>query len=147
MRRPATLADVEAIVLMGERFRSQTTYATTVGKSPESVRALTTRMVTGDDSIVFVAEDPETGDLVGMIAVLLYTHYMSGAKKAIELVWWVDPDQRGALGVRLLRDAERWARAHGAEALEMIAPNPRVERLYDRLGYTPVERMYFRRLP
>lgn len=146
MRRPATLADVEAIVLMGERFRSQTTYAATVAQSPTSVRALTTRMVSGDDSIVFVAEDPASGDLVGMLAVLLYTHYMSGVRKAIELVWWVDPDQRGAVGVRLLRDAEGWARAHGAEALELVAPSPRVEQLYDRLGYTPVERMYFRRL-
>jgi GNAT superfamily N-acetyltransferase len=48
--------------------------------------------------------------------------------------------------VRLLRDAERWARARGAEALELVAPNPRVELLYERLGYTPVERMFFRRL-
>jgi GNAT superfamily N-acetyltransferase len=146
VRRPATLADVEAIVAMGERFRSQTTYADTVEKSPESVRALTTRMVNGDDSIVFVAEDPATGDLVGMLAVLTYTHYMSGVRKAIEVVWWVDPDQRGTLGVRLLRDAETWARARGAEALELIAPTPRIEQLYDRLGYAPVERMYFRRL-
>jgi len=146
VRRPATLADVEAIVAMGERFRSQTAYASTVARSPESVRALTTRMVTGADSIVFVAEDPATGDLVGMIAVLLYTHYMSGVPKAIEVVWWVDPEARGSLGVRLLRDAERWARLNGAEALEMIAPNWEVELLYDRLGYLPVERSYFRRL-
>jgi GNAT superfamily N-acetyltransferase len=146
VRRPATLADVEAIVAMGERFRSQTTYATTVESSPESVRTLTTRLVTGDNSIVFVAEDPATGDLVGMLAVLAYTHYMSGVRKAIEVAWWVDPDQRGTLGLKLLRQAEDWARDRGAEALELIAPTPRIEQLYARLGYAPVERMYFRRL-
>lgn len=144
--RPATLADVEAIVAMGERFRSQTAYATTIAHSPESMRTFTTRMVSGDDSLVLVADDPTTGALVGMISVLLYTHHLSGVRQAHEVVWWVDPDARGSLGVRLLRDAEQWARDHGAATLDLIAPSPRSEALYDRLGYTPVERLYTRRL-
>lgn len=131
--------------MLGERFRSQTAYAATVAKSPESVRALATRMVSGADSVVFVAADPVVGDLVGMIAILQYAHYMSGVSKAIEVAWWVDPEARG-IGLQLLREAERWARARGVESLELVAPNPRVELLYDRLGYVPVERMYTRRL-
>lgn len=144
--RPATLADVEAIVAMGERFRSQTAYAATIAPSLDSLRTFTTRMVTGEDSLVLVAADQATGALVGMISVLLYTHHLSGVRQAHEVVWWVDPEERGALGLRLLRDAERWARAQGAESLDLIAPTARSEQLYDRLGYTPVERMYYRKL-
>jgi GNAT superfamily N-acetyltransferase len=145
LRRPATRADVDGIVAMGERFRAQSAYASIVVWNPEQIRALTERLIDGaPESVVLVAEC--CGDLVGMLAALVYDHHISGARVAGEVVWWVDPDQRGTLGIRLLKDAERWARSRGAETFEMIAPTARVEEIYFYLGYQPVERTFIRRL-
>ena len=62
-----------------------------------------------------------------------------------EVVYWVDEDARGA-GVRLLKAAEAWGRAHGAAFMQMISPNPRVDTFYERMGYAPVERTFQRAL-
>ena len=143
IRRPATLMDVEGIVGMGRRFMAQTVYRGKLADNPAQLRALATHLIESVDGDVIVAED-DSG-LVGMIAVLAYTHHMSGERIAGEVAWWVEPTRRG-IGIRLLKDAERWAREKGATHLQMIAPSNDVEALYERLGYEPVERTYQRRL-
>ncbi|HMF95098.1 MAG TPA: GNAT family N-acetyltransferase [Vicinamibacterales bacterium] len=144
-RRPATLEDLDAIVAMGERFRSSSPiYATRLAANPDQMRALATRLITDPLGIILVAE--RDGALVGMLAALIYPHFLSGVRAAGELAWWVDPAARGTIGVRLLKDLERWARDLGAETLDMIAPSLRVERMYEHLGYEPIERTYQRRL-
>lgn len=141
--RPATLADVNDIVAMGGRFRAQSVYRDRVADNPAQVRALTERMVSGPDSVVLVAEDVD--GLAGMLAILTFPHHMSGERIAGEVAWWVEPAKRG-IGLRLLREAERWARAQGATAIQMIAPTPDVEAIYSRLGYEPIERTFQRRI-
>jgi GNAT superfamily N-acetyltransferase len=142
MKRLATLADVDAVAAMGERFRATTGYRDTLAANPAQLAALATRLIDAPDGDVIVAD--VDGALVGMLALLVYAHHMSGERIAGELAWWVDPAHRG-IGVRLLRAAEAWAQARGAVALQLIAPTPAVERLVERLGYTPVERTYQRR--
>jgi GNAT superfamily N-acetyltransferase len=142
-RRPATAADVDAIVAMGQRFLAQSVYRGHLADNPGQVRTLATSLIASPEGDVLVADD---GDgLVGMLAIVAYPHHLSGEWVAGEVAFWVDPAARG-IGLRLLRDAERWARAHGAARLELIAPTPEVERLYARLGYRPVERTYHRAL-
>ena len=141
--RPATLADVEAIVAMGHRFLTQSVYRGTLADNPDRVRALATELITVPDGEVIVAD--EAGALVGMLALVAYAHHLSGERVAGEVAWWVDAAARG-IGIRLLRAAERWARTRGAIRFELIAPTPDVEALYARLGYAPVERTYSRRL-
>jgi GNAT superfamily N-acetyltransferase len=143
IRRPATLADVDAIVAMGARFLAQSVYRGHLADNPAQVRALAQQLIDAPHGDVLVVD--ADGTLVGMLALLAYAHHLSGEWVAGEVAFWIDPAYRG-LGLRLLRDAERWARAHGAARLELIAPTPDVETLYTRLGYAPIERTYQREM-
>lgn len=141
--REATLDDVDAVVAMSLRFISETPYGAAITGDPVRLLAFAERLIENQDGALFVAD--QAGELAGMIALWAFTHPYSGERIASELVWWVNPDQRGSLGVRLLKRAEQWAQAQGAAALQMIAPNERVEAFYVACGYDRVEASYQRR--
>jgi len=139
--RAAVLEDVPRLVELG-RALLQTAYGGVFSDAPDILAGLMTGLVTGDQSTVLVL-DGDAG-VMGAIGLIAQPHFASGDLMAAEIFWYVDPLKRGA-GVRLLREAERWARAHGALALQMVAPNARVATLYERLGYALMERSYLRR--
>ncbi len=113
--------------------------------TPETFRALASTLIAGPTSIVLV--DERGPRLVGMLAAVIYQQPMSKELIGSELCWWVDPGARGgSAGLRLLRCAENWARAHGAVAFQMSAPTPEVCHFYERIDYTKVETLYQRRL-
>jgi GNAT superfamily N-acetyltransferase len=140
--RPAILADVPHLVVMGERML-QATYAGLLVGDPAALAQVATDLVLGPASTVLVAARADT--LVGMIGLVCYPHPFSATPTAGEIMWWVEPDARG-IGAALLARAERWAAERGAATLQMIAPasNPRVGTLYTRRGYAPVETTYQR---
>ena len=137
--RPATLVDIPALVAMGQAFLHASHYARFYADNPAQVAQLAERLITSPGGVVFVAE--KEGQVVGMLAAVVYDHFISAQRVASEVVFWVDPASRG-LGLKLLRATERWARAQGALALQMISPNAEVDRLYDRLGFSPIERAF-----
>jgi GNAT superfamily N-acetyltransferase len=141
--RLATLSDVDAIVAMGLAFLRQSDYRTHIAENPDQMRVLAHHLLNSPDGAFFVAD--HDGRLVGVLGIIAYAHHMSGERTAGELVWWVDPAKRG-IGLRLLKAAEQWAKDQGAVTLQMIAPTEDVERLYTRLGFSPVERTYQRRI-
>ena len=141
--RAATLDDVDAIVALGQQFLAQSVYRGHLADNPAQVRTLATSLIAAPDGEVFVAD--VAGALVGLLALVAYAHHLSGEWVAGEEARWVDATHRG-LGLRLLREAEAWARAHGAGRLELVAPTPEVETLYTRLGYVPIERSFWREL-
>lgn len=143
MIREAIRSDVPAIVAMGERFASDTDYRDRLTVVPTQLAATAEHLIANDEAVMLVAE--REGAVIGMLALLLYPHPMSGERVASEIVWWVEPEHRGS-GLRLLRAAERWACEHGAAVLHMIAPNDRIGALYQRLGYVPVETAWQRRI-
>ena len=129
------------IVRLAERMVATTGYHAFMALDGERVSALTRELLDNPDAAVFVAE--RAGEVVGMLAMLVYPHPFSGARIAGELVWFTDPDQRGD-GVKLLRAAEAWARTTDAVAVQMIAPTDRVGEFYRAMGYTPIETAYQR---
>lgn len=141
--RPATVADVPRLVALSCRFRAETAYRALVADDPGQHAALFTQLVEGPTSVVLVAD--EAGLVVGVIACVLQPHHFSGQRTASEVIWWVEPEARGA-GLRLKRAAERWAAECGAVQIQMSAPatlaGARVGRLYQRRGYRPVETIY-----
>ena len=141
--REATTADLGRIVDMGVRFGQDASYRGRIHISPGSVAQFAQRLMASPDGAVYVAE--RAGVVVGMIALTVFEHPMSGERIVVELAWWVEPEARGC-GLKLLQQAETWGRAQGATRLQMIAPTPVVERLYQRLGFEPVERTYQRGL-
>lgn len=141
--RMAELSDREAVVTMALRFLRETPYGAMLTENADQLRAFTERLLTNPDGAVIVAE--KDGALIGMIALWAFAHPYSGALIASELVWWVNPEERGSVGVRLLKRAEQWTKDSGATALQMIAPNARVEAFYQACGYERVEVSYQRR--
>lgn len=144
MIRQADLADVPALVKLGCRFIAETSYVQHIATNPEQQARLLEELVLGERSTVLVAE--RDGAVVGMIGFIVYGHFVSGEVVAGEVFWWVNPDQRGSLGVRLLKAAEQWARDMGASKVQMIAPTERVGQIYAALGYQAVETTYQRSL-
>lgn len=141
--RPAVIADVPRIVEMGLTFLRESSYRSVFLENAQQVAALAERLIGSENGDVLLVQDRET--IVGMIGMIAFEHFISGQRTASEVVYWVDASSRGC-GVRLLRAAEAWAKAHGATLMQMISPTERVDTLYARLGYAPVERIFQRSL-
>jgi GNAT superfamily N-acetyltransferase len=141
--RQAAAEDLERILEMALRFVSETKYRGLIEISPEALTKTVCALAANPDGAIFVSEAEE--HITGMIALLVFDHPYSGVRTASEMVWWVEPESRG-VGLRLLDAAEEWARGGGAEIMQMVAPTEAIGRLYERLGYKPVETSYQRRL-
>src|SRR5947208_1796649 len=102
MIREAVTADLDAIVAMGQHFLAQTPYQTRIANNPTQMRALAVHLMTSSDGALFVAE--RHARLVGMIGVFVFAHPISAERIGSEVMWWMEPDARGA-GVRLLKTA------------------------------------------
>ncbi len=139
--RQAGDTDVPEIVALLRQFVTSTKYREYIGESAEALMRFLNSLMNRCDAAIFVAE--RDGVIMGTIGVLGYVHPMSGKVVAGELFWWLNPQDRGA-GGWLLRRAEKWAKAYGAQSLQMIAPsdNPRVGAMYEALGYQAVETAY-----
>jgi GNAT superfamily N-acetyltransferase len=86
----------------------------------------------------------------GIIVPYIYDNY----SQAIELCWWVDEDVRHTgLGKELLQAFEDWAKEEGCKYITMIslaAPNQehdQVGKVYEKLGYSLMERTYMKEIP
>jgi N-acetylglutamate synthase-like GNAT family acetyltransferase len=141
--RRATLSDVPAIVALAQAFVAETPYHLHITLDPVKVAAFAEQLIPNPDAFVMVAEGVK--GLEGMLAMMMLTHPMSGERVASEVVWWMNPASRGS-GVRLLKQAEQWARSQDAAAMHLVAPTARVGSFYSKVGYVPVETGYQRRL-
>lgn len=136
--RPAVEADLPTILVMGRRFLASSSYRDVLRDNPQQMARFASALM--EQGGLFVLE--VDGAVVGMLGALMTPHYLSGDAIATEVVWWVDPAHRGWGGRQLLEAAEQWAKTQGAVALQMIAPDERVGRLYERAGYSFVESAY-----
>lgn len=144
MIRPATLADVDRILEMSLAFIAGSHYAEVLVPDVTALRATTEAFCGADpDRVVLLSVLEE--QIVGMLALIAYVQPFTGQRVAGEMVWWVEPAHRGQ-GGRLLIAGERWAHTRGAQSLQMLAPTPSVESLYERHGYQALERLYQRTL-
>lgn len=141
--REATDADRTRLVAMGMRFIAETPYAR-FGASPQALEWIL--RVVLEHGAAFVAE--VDGRLVGMLAVIVAPHPLTGVAYADEIVWWVEPEYRaGMIGPRLLHTTEKWARTKGVPSIRMVAPaGSQVGRFYEHRGYEPIETSYLREL-
>jgi len=140
--RRARPEDLDAMVLMGLRFLEEV-YPGKFVPNPERMARTGAWLLEDDDRALFVSEKDD--QLTGMFGVFVYEHPMTGERTATEMFFWVQPEHRGH-GLRLLRVARAWAKEAGATALQMGAPSPEVERLYERLGLEKIETSYLWRL-
>lgn len=76
----------------------------------------------------------------GVLLAVMGPSLLGPFKVAQEVAWWVDPAHRGN-SIGMLRAYEQWAISKGVFAIEMksLAVFPDTERLYERMGYAPLE--------
>ncbi len=135
MIRPATLADIPQLAEWGQRFAERAKLVDHVGYEPADM--VNTFKVMIEDHLVLVGENGAIGAMKGPHP-FNYTHIC-----AQEVFWWSE----GREGLRLLDGLETWARAN-CHSLRMITLESvdadRTARLYERKGYTPLERGYIK---
>jgi GNAT superfamily N-acetyltransferase len=135
--RDAVLADFPRLVEMGQHFRAESSYNSTLADNPKKMHELGETLLAQKGLIV--AERGE--EIVGMLGFLIHSHFISGEKMAGEVFWWVEPSRRGD-GIRLLKEMMRRGRAAGAKYIQMVAPNDKVANFYRRMGFGFVEATY-----
>ena len=140
--REATVDDIPILVEMGMRFAQSDAYKHIVRDNPVQFEVMAQMLITSGLGVMLVLE--KNGRVEGMIGMLCTPHFLSGDMFAGEICWWINPEHRGD-GVRLMKFAETWAREHGALSIQMVAPNERVGRFYERMGYQQIETSYQKR--
>lgn len=144
--RKAAAAEVPAIIDM-----ARPTFETFVpfGGSEEMVAHMLAGLAQFGGH-VFV--DERDGEIAGVMAGLVEALRPWGEIKcATEMLFYVRPEFRaGRSAVSLLRNFETWGRAKGcglvAVTANHMAGDERVARLYQRLGYAPLETIHVKRI-
>lgn len=138
--RTATPSDIERIVELGAESLMQGPYKDEV-KNPDQWRKTALGVVLNADGCILVAE--EDGKVQGLLGFMVYPHYFTGLKSAIELMWYVSPDYRKSMmGICLARAAMRLAKSMGAVNMQMTAPTAEVGKAYEAMGFKPLETAY-----
>jgi hypothetical protein len=165
--RDAVVEDAPVLLRMSLRFL-ESDFKTIVTPNADALSALILAVLA--QGAVFIAErehanecsswchlpDPERCTMhgphvcncgpraVGMLALVVLPHPMTGRPFADEVAWWVEPEYRkGLAGPQLLRRAERYAQDAGLSLIKMVAPAASsVGAFYERRGYVAVETAY-----
>lgn len=103
--------------------------------NPSSVWALNIfkSFVNDDDKIAIIKEG---GILLGGISQSILGPFI----QSYELAWWVEPEHRGN-SLEMVKIYEDWAKGKGAKAIELKSLHQfkETEKIYNRLGYNPLE--------
>lgn len=169
--RPATDADVSTLVVMSSRFLELTAYGKLFPPHPGHLEMLA-RLVL-EHGTALVAEihppgcpafdpipcecveglkcrhclaPPSAHKVVGMLALVIVPHPLTGETYVEEVVWWVEPEHRkGIVGPKLLEAAEAWVSTKSVSMVKMVAPaGSEVGTFLERRGYAPVETSFVR---
>ena len=137
MIREAEESDIPRIVEMGSRSLKEGPYRDQVGDNPDITKQLAWDVISQKGRVLVAVED---GQIIGLLAFILFPHYFSSELTAGELMWYVEPEfRRSFTGIALLRAAERMAREMGAKRMQFTAPTNQVATAYERLGYSQIE--------
>lgn len=145
--RPATIADLPAVVALTKRYYETTHYAGMCAFCSESAESLGQLVLS--EGVMFVID--AAGPVVGVAGMLLHPFMFNrDVLCASEVVWWIDPAAEATFGVReLLRATEDACRETGARWIHMyrLADSaPSVDKFYTRLGYAPSVNCYAKEL-
>lgn len=91
-----------------------------------------------------------TDEYDGAIAGMLYPDLATGKMRCMEYFWFVHPDKRGKLGIKLLKALEQMAKAVGADHLIMAhlatETTEPLKRLYTKRNYQMREQLFYKDL-
>ena len=135
MIRRATADDLGALVAMARRFHAGSQYSKWSLFDGGVCADMLLAMLDDDNSLTLVDSDYR-----GAIGMTVTPLPYSPQRTRVERFWWVNPEDRG-IGLRLYREADKWCAGMGVEIRSLVAPAQAldVHRLYERMGYEPVE--------
>lgn len=83
------------------------------------------------------------GDVIGGAGGVVTNFQTSSVKNAIEMFWWVDPEFRGEVGLKLYNEFIAESKRRGAKRLLMAymanSMPDKLEKFYASKGFTPFE--------
>lgn len=112
----------------------------------ESALTALSGMINDDNTIIFIAKEDEA---IGMIGGVIYpVWYNLKMNMAQEFFWYVKPEKRKGVGIKLLQALESEVKSRGVEPFSMLSVEgmPELDGLYSRLGYAPSEKTFIKRL-
>lgn len=115
---------------------------------PALFRDIWTQLIGNESGAIFAALDGDKP--IGAIGCFSHRDLYSRAIITEEMFFFVSKDARGVVGPKLYREFEKWSRLKGAETIQMcfledLMPE-KVGNFYRRMGLTPVETRYSKRL-
>ena len=139
--RPAEDQELDVALRMILRFSQESEYKDVIKVDAQTLYPPLQQMVWQEDQTLLYAD--LGGQIVGLIAMVVYRHPISSTLEAMELAWWVEPEHRhGHAGRQLYAAAEQWAQDKRAAAMSMLAPNNKIEQLYIKWGFEKLETVY-----
>lgn len=143
--RIANVNDLDTVVQLCFKFQQESPYRN-LSYNYTKVKEVCLKMITGNKNEYIVLLSPN-----GILAGLCTSPFLfSDTKVASELVWYVEPEYRGTEGKHLHQAFEYWAKRVGCTLINMVLledeNSERMNKIYKRKGYSPVERSYIKEL-
>lgn len=140
MIRPATRADIGALLMLAEAMHAESRFARR-RFSLDKMAALFGSLIDSPDGLVLVAE--RGGEITGAFAGYIAEDWFGPDRMAGEFGLFVRPDRRGGIdGLRMLEDYRAWAQSRGVDRPEAgISTGVSLDastRLYQLAGFQPV---------
>lgn len=128
------------ILEMCLRFGKLTDYAKYI--EPRQIGKVVASHLMDDNKVILINKE-QTGMIFGLTAPLIW----GPAKTAIEMLWWVEPEERNRkLGKELVLAFENWAKKQGCELITLACLDDRVARMYKKAGFKLYERTYYKEI-
>lgn len=141
--RLAEIADLDAIVELGIETWPDAPFSQLPPQRGWMRQSIARFLETRDAAGWLLCDGAE---LVGVLAVSLLDHWMTGQRIAVQWWWWIRPEHRNGQGLRLLREAESWAKSKGASAMHLLSINDNFDALCESLHYNKLETTYTKEL-
>lgn len=130
-----TLEDALEIIKVGEELKNESRFRNHK-YDPVGVEQILACTIRSPDKF-FIAYDDQ---FRGLILMGIREHYFSDYKIAGDFAFFVKPEYRGStLAVRLLREAERWAKENGANEMTILhntgINTDQASRFFNGIGY------------
>ena len=146
--RNATIDDLSEYVLLAQEFHAASPMHGAIAFDPEGYADFFIGAVENPDIGLWLAEIG--GKVVGITGAINYPLYFNPKSNVVqELWWWLTPDSRGTgAGAKMFNCIKDWAKEKNACAMFMIALEDdragKMEKLYRRAGFKPVERTFIK---
>jgi GNAT superfamily N-acetyltransferase len=150
MLKIATWDDYVHIKRMCLNFADASPYKD-ITVDPEKMEELISDILEGDGTKSIIVLGLVDDTPVGMVAAAASEMLLNREFIAQEIIYWIEPEHRGGkLALELMKAYEFWALKVGCTYTQMSLVETdqalKVARLYERKGYTPIERGFLKRV-